>query len=133
MNNNQRLERISGIAAALFGLLALAYVLFGPVYQWTSSSGQNGTANMLQVGIQPTALVAFGILLLALIGVAVSTVLHSHTAENKWRIVLGAATIIIIIFTILTLPSIGLFILPSALLSLVTFVLSFPLRRAAQA
>ena len=134
MNNNQQLERISGLAAALFGLFTLAYVLFAPSYQGISSTGQSETASMLQVGIQPTAFVALGILLLALIGIAVSAVLHSRTAENKWRIVLGISTIVVIIITILTLPSIGLFLLPSVLLALVTFILSFPLhRKAAQA
>lgn len=133
MSNNWRLERISGFAAVLFSLLALAYVLFAPSYQGASSSGQNSTANMLQVGIQPVTLIAFGILLFALIGVAVSTALHSHTTENKWRIALGVSAIVVIAITILTLPSIGLFLLPSALLALITFVLSLPLRRATQA
>lgn len=124
MSNNQRFERISGLGAVLLGLLALAYVLFGPLYHGTSSSGQNNTANLLQVGIQPMSLVAFGLFLLALIGVVVSAVLHSSAEENKWRILLGGSVVVILAFTLLTLPSIGLFILPSALLALVTFVLS---------
>jgi hypothetical protein len=131
MSNNQRFERISGSGTALLGLLALAYVLFGPLYQGTSSSGQSETASLLQLGIHPISLVAFGIFLLALIGVVVSAVLHSSTEENKWRIMLGGSVIVILAFTLLTLPGIGLFILPSAFLALVTFVLSLPIKKTA--
>ena len=131
MSNNQHFERLCGVGTTLLGFLALAYAIFGPIYQGVSSSGQSGTANMFQMGIQPVTLVAFGIFLLALLGVAVGAVLHSRGEENKWRIVLGGSTLVISVFTILTLPSIGLFMLPCILLALVATVLSSPAAKVA--
>ncbi|HEU5376213.1 MAG TPA: hypothetical protein VFV38_12280 [Ktedonobacteraceae bacterium] len=130
MNNSRRFESISGSLAALFGLVVLAYVLFGPMYQGINSSGQSGTTSLLQVGIQPVTMIAFSLLLLALVGVAISAILHSRTEGNGWRVLLGISVVVIIAFTLLTLPSIGLFIVPSTLLALLAFVLSFIARRA---
>ncbi len=39
MGNLQRLEAACGLLAALFGLLGLAYALFGPTYSFANSSG----------------------------------------------------------------------------------------------
>lgn len=125
MNSNRRFESISGLGAALLGILALIYILFGSLYQGTSSSGQGRTANMLQVGIQPITIVALSIILLALLGVAISSIIHGRTGGKKWQVILGVSVLIIAIITLLTLPSVGLFLLPSLILGIVTFVLSF--------
>jgi hypothetical protein len=130
MGNLQRWEAACGLVAALFGLLGLAYALFGPVYRFESSSGQSGTANLVQVGIPPSALIALGILVLGLIGVAVSAVVHSRTGGSGWRIVLWLSTAVIVILTFLTLPSIGAFLLPSTLFALLASALSLGARRA---
>src|ERR1700730_7351315 len=90
MRNLQRFEAACGLVAALVGCLVLAFTLFGPVYSFHSCSGngstmrscQTGTANLLQVGIQPITLVALCLLLLGLIGVAVSAVMHSRTGAS---------------------------------------------------
>lgn len=124
MRNNRRFETISGLGAALLGIIALTYALFGPLYQGTTSSGQSGTANMFQVGIQPITFIVFSIVFLALLGVIISTTIHSRTARKTWRFVLGGSAIVISAFTVLTLPSIGLFMLPSTILTLVAFLLS---------
>ena len=131
MNKSRQFESISGLLATLLGLLVLAYMLFGPVYQGISSSGQSGTASLLQVGIQPVTALILGLLALALIGVTVSVLRHRRTEGNRWRIVLGVSAVVIIAFTLLALPSIGLFMLPSALLALLAFVLSLTANRPA--
>ena len=131
MGNLQRSEAACGLVAALFGFLGLAYALFGPVYRFESSSGQSGTANLLQVGIQPSALIVLCILLLGLIGVAVSAVVHSRTGGSGWRIVLWVSTAVIVILTFLTLPSIGVFLLPGTLFALLASAFSLGARRAA--
>jgi hypothetical protein len=131
MGNVQRLEAACGLVAALVGCLGLAYALFGPVYRFESSSGQSGTANLLQVGIQPSALIALCILVLGLIGVAVSPVVHSRTGSSGWRIVLWISTTVIVILTFLALPSIGVFLLPGTLFALLASALSLGARRAA--
>jgi hypothetical protein len=131
MGNLQRWEAACGLLAALFGFPGLAYVLFGPVYRFESSSGQSGTANLLQVGIQPSALIALCILVLGLIGVAVSAVVHSRTGDRGWRIVLWISTAVIVILTLLSLLSIGVFLLPSTLFALLASALSLGARRTA--
>jgi hypothetical protein len=94
------LEAACGLVAALVGCLVLAFTLFGPTYSFQSCSGygndsgnfsscQTGTANLLQVGIPPSAIVALCILLLGLIGVAVSAVVHSRTGDSGWDRALG--------------------------------------------
>ncbi len=130
MGNLQRWEAACGLVAALFGLLGLAYALFGPVYRFESSSGQSGTANLLQVGIPPSALLVLCILVLGLIGVAVSAVVHSRTGGSGWRIMLWLSTAVIVILTFLTLPSIGVFLLPSTLFALLASARSLGARRA---
>src|SRR6202140_4317697 len=107
MRNLRRFEAACGLGAALVGCLVLAFTLFGPLYSFHSCSGngtdvsscQSGTANLLQVGIQPITLVALCILLLGLIGVAVSAVVHSRTGGSGWRIVLWVSTVVIVILT----------------------------------
>ncbi len=131
MGNLQRLEAACGLVAALFGFLGLAFALFGPVYRLESSFGQSRTANLLLVGIQPSALIALCILSLGLIGVAVSAVVHSRTGGRGWRIVLWISTAIIVILTFLSLPSIGVFLLPSTLVALLASTFSLGTRRTA--
>ncbi len=138
-----KLEAACGLVAALVGFLGLAYALFGPTYSFQSCSGygndsskisscQTGTANLLQVGIPPSAIVALCILLLGLIGVAVSAVVHSRTGGSGWRIVLWVSTAVIVILTFLTGFSIGVFLLPSTLFALLASALSFGAKRAAR-
>jgi TctA family transporter len=131
MRNLQRFEAACGLVAALLGFLGVAYALFGPTYSFQNSSGQTGTANLLQVGIPPGAIVALCILSLGLIGVATGAVLHSRTRENWWRIVLLISTVVMVAFLVLTLLSIGLLLLPATLFALVASALSLGVRRAA--
>ncbi len=131
MRNLRRFEAACGLVAALFGFLGVAYALFGPTYSFQNSSGQTGTANLLQVGTPPSAILALCILSLGLIGEAAGAVLHSRTRENRWRIVLWIATAVMVAFLVLALPSIGLLLLPSTLFALVASALSLGVRRAA--
>ena len=131
MRNLRRFEAACGLAAALFGFLGIAYALFGPTYSFQSSSGQTGTASMLQLGLPPGVLLTVGILVLVPIGVAVSAVVHSRTGGRGWRIVLWVATTLIVIITFLTGFSIGLLLLPSTLFAVVASALSLDGRRAA--
>jgi hypothetical protein len=131
MRNLRRFEAACGLVAALFGFLGVAYALFGPTYSFQNSSGQTGTVNVLQIGILPSAVVALCILSLGLIGEAAGAVLHSRTRENRWRIVLWISTAVIVAFLVLTLPGIGLLLLPGTLFALVASALSLGERRAA--
>src|SRR5580700_10931420 len=131
MHNLRRFEAACGLIAALVGFLGVAYALFGPTYSFQNSSGQAGTANLLQVGVPPIAIVAICILSLGFIGVALSAVVHSRTGDSGWRIVLWASTAVIVILTFLTGFSIGVFLLPGALFALLASALSLGIRSAA--
>src|SRR6266704_3944985 len=96
MVNLQRLEAACGLLAALFGLLGLAYALFGPTYSFANSSGQSGTANLVQVGIQPVTLIILGILVFGLIGVAAGALVHSRTGGSRWRVALWVSTAVLV-------------------------------------
>ncbi len=129
MGNLQRFEAACGLLAALFGLSGLAYALFGPTYSFANSSGQSGTASLVQVGIQPVTLIILGILVLGFIGVAAGAVVHSRTGGSGWRVVLWVSTAFLVILTFLSLLSIGVLLLPGTLFALLASALSFGARR----
>ncbi len=129
MGNLQRLEASCGLLAALLGLLGLAYALFGPTYSFANSSGQSGTANLVQVGIQPITLIILGILVFGLIGVAAGAVVHSRIGGSGWRVVLWVSTAVLVILTFLSLLSIGVLLLPGTLFALLASALSLGARR----
>jgi hypothetical protein len=131
MRNRRQFEAACGLLTALFGFLGIAYALFGPTYSFQSSSGQSGTASMLQLGLPPSVLISVGILVLVPLSVASSAVMHSRTEGRGWRSVLWAATAVIVIITVLTGFSIGLLLLPSTLFAVGASVLSLDGRRAA--
>jgi hypothetical protein len=131
MRNLRRFEAACGLAAALFGFLGIAYALFGPTYSFQSSSGQTGTASMVQLGPSPSVLISVGVLVFVPIGVAISAVVHSRTGGRGWQIMLWVATTIIVIITFLTGFSIGLLLLPGTLFAIGASALSLGVRRAA--
>ena len=144
MSTFRRIEFVSGPAAAVFGLLALAYTIFGPLYHGCESSNTGpggttpppttcGSANMLQVGIAPGALVFFGLLVLILLGIASGATLHSRSQNTMWRVLLWTATGVLLNFVYLSGLSIGPFLWPSALLALVAALSSLGVRDVAVA
>ena len=131
MRNLQRFEAACGFLAAFFGFPGLAYALFGPIDRFANSSGQSGTSNLFQGGIQPITLVFFCIFLLGLIGVMTGAVLHSRTGENGWWALLWVSTFAMVACTILALLSIGAFLFPSTLFALFACLFSVRVRRVA--
>jgi len=129
MGNLQRFEAPCGLLAALFGLPGLAYALFGPTYSFANSSGQSGTANLVQVGIQPVTLIILGIVVLGLICVAAGAVVHSRTGGSGWQVALWVSTTVLVILTFLSLLSIGVLLLPGTLFALLASALSLSARR----
>jgi hypothetical protein len=128
MGNLQRFEAACGLLAALFGLLGLAYALFGPTYNFANSFG-HGTTSLVQVGIQPVTLIILGILVLGLICVAAGAVAHSRTGGSRWRVMLWVSTAVLVALTFLSLLSIGVLLLPGTLFALLASALSLGARR----
>jgi hypothetical protein len=58
-------------------------------------------------------------------------VVHSRTGASVWRIVLWASTAVIVMLTLLTVWSIGQFLLPSTLFAVLASALSLGVRRTA--
>lgn len=131
----RRLELGAGLAAGVLGLLIVAFVLFGPVYQTSigsctgSQTGstncvtQTGTATLAQVnhGYPPLALLYFGVLTVALLGLMVSTVLHWHSGSSRWRRGLQVSTGLLLIVAVLGFDLV-VFSVPSLLLALVAAI-----------
>ena len=129
MQTIRRVEAILGICAGALGILALAYLLFGPTYSFSSSNGQSGTASLLQVGISPLTAGVFFILVCSFLVAATSACLHSRTGAWGWRVVLWLTLIPPGVLTILGLASVGLLIFPATVGVFSTALLSLGVKR----
>jgi len=128
MNKYRWAEAFSGLLATFLAIASLAYLLFGPSYNVATSTGRNGTGSMLQTlqaHIQPDAIIAFCLLLAAIIGVSVGAVCHSRTQNPFWRNVLVFSVSIMVLFTLIGLLSIGPLIALSALFAILALYLSY--------
>ena len=129
------LELGSALAAGMLGLLIVAFVLFGPVYQ-TATGGcasnqagslcsptQTGTATFAQVnhGYPPLALLYFGVLTVVLLGLMVSAILHWRSGSSLWRRCLWSATGLLVIVMLLGFD-LWVLVAPSLLLALVAAI-----------
>ncbi|HLZ58740.1 MAG TPA: hypothetical protein VKR06_17510 [Ktedonosporobacter sp.] len=124
MSSTQQFAAISAFIASILGLLSLLYAIFGPTYQGASSTGEQGTTSLFQIGIQPVTILFLCLLFLAFLGVSVCVILQRRAGSNSWRILLWLATLWIVALTVLSLPSIGLLILPGACFAIVACILS---------
>jgi hypothetical protein len=143
------IELICGLAAGAWGLLVLAYFLFGPSYTGSSSGGQScssgstaGTtvcttftvtdthASALDLGLDPMAKFWLSVMAIVLGTIAISAMLHSRTNSVGWRSALVAGTGLLVALTCLSIASIGMLLLPSLALAIVASVAAFRAERA---
>lgn len=131
----RRLELGAGLAAGILGLLIVAFVLVGPVYQTATAScsgsqagnlcsaTQTGTATLAQVnhGYPPLALLYFGVLAAVLLGLMVSTVMHWRSGSLVWRRGLQISTGLLVVVMLLGFD-LWVFSAPSLLLALVAAI-----------
>ena len=138
MNGPRWLELMSGLAACVAGLLAIAFLLIGPIYatqQCTSAPGGEtcapvtGSANLLQVGIEPVTLVYLSLVSLLLLGIGSSAFLHSRVSRRVWQVCLWVMTGLLLACVMLGLASAGLLLVPALLLALVASVASLGIRQ----
>jgi hypothetical protein len=133
MTRSQWIECISGLVAGGLGLLMLIFLFFGPgvTYRSSSTNGTSvsGTTSYAQAagGVVPILLL-FG---LPLLGIALGASLHAVRELLFARIVLWASTIILIIFAVLALLSIGPWLFPSVILALIASSLAMVHQRPA--
>ncbi len=119
-----------GILAAMSGLAAILFVLFGPTYS-TGTCNSNGvcttgTASLVQVGLAPETVVFFAFIVMVLIAVAIAGVL---VATDR---TLPGLVILIIGFVILVGATVGTFAFGPAIVptDLLTFAAVIAAARA---
>lgn len=121
-----------GILAAVSGLAAIVFVLFGPTYS-TGSCNTNGvcttgTASLVQVGLAPEAAVFFAFIAIVLIAIAIAGVL---VATGR---TLAGLVILIVGFVILVGATVGTFAFGPAIVptDLLTFAAAIAAARASR-
>lgn len=123
-------ELWSGLAAGGLGLLIIALVLFGPIYQTASQSCSKtstgttcsnvlGWATSTQVnhGIPPLALIYFIALAVVLLSLVASTLLHWRSGSRIWRRFLWATTLLLVLVSLAGFD-LAILMVPSILLAL---------------
>ncbi len=129
----RRIEVVGGIAASLLGLAASAYLLTAPNQGMSSTGSCNaqGICQEITTG-DPSPLLAdpAGTLFSAILPVtffgllALSVVRHSQTGARFWRGWLWVISVLLVVFSVLSMLSIGFFFMPSALLALLAAICS---------
>lgn len=132
-NVARQIEVLGGVAASLLGLAASVYLLTAPNQGMSGSTSCNaqGVCQEIITGspspllADPVGTLLTAILPLAFFGLlAFSFVRHSRTGAPIWRAWLWGMSLLLAVFSILGMLSIGLFFLPSALLALLAAICS---------
>ncbi len=126
----RRIELVSGLAASVFGVLGWGCAIFGPAYHYTgmavSSDGKtnsvSGATSLVQKGLKPIGMVFFVVVLLIVVSFAAGAYWHSQQGARAALMLLWALTALLWIAVVLGAASIGVLLLPAALLALVTVV-----------
>lgn len=140
MTGHRRIELILGLVTAFLGLVALAVALGAPLGTETrgcsTSAGigqaptvdcsQAGTRHISQIEVQGLvsllpAILAFSAVLLAIAGFAY---VHSRSGARSSLTFLWIFTVLLWVMMLLAALSIGVFLVPAALVALVTAILA---------
>ncbi len=124
----RRIELVTGFAASVVGILGLGYAMLGRTYRYTriaiSSDGKantmSGTISLVQKGLEPSRIGFFIITLLIAVSFAAGTYWHSHRGVKAALLLLWTLTALLWIAVVLGAASIGVLLLPAALLAVVT-------------
>ncbi len=126
-------EAVSGVLAGLAGGAAVVYFLTAPTYSTAGCSiatpGEppictTGTETLIQVN-GAHAVVLLSLVAALSLGVAVSAVWHSRTSRSGARRMLWFCALVLTLLAVASLPSIGVFLLPSVVLALIACACSF--------
>jgi hypothetical protein len=135
MHMARMVERLSGVAGGLGGLLTLAFLLFGPASHYTKSvetctSDPNGisctstgldhiTTGTIQIDLFPLSIFLMSVVALLFVALALSAALHSHSGIPFWQACLWASTAGLVLVVLLTLSALPLVLAPALLLAVV--------------
>ena len=126
----RRIEFMSGLATSVFGLLGWAYAAFGPTYRYVgsaiSSNGRttavSGSASVVQKGLEPAGVVFFVVMVLVVVSFAAVACWHTQRRGKPALTILWALTSLLWISVVLGAASVGVLLLPGALLAMITSV-----------
>lgn len=131
----RRVEVVSGMLAGLIGLAGLAFAVFGPTYQQvvtatvTSGNGIPMTttrtetaASLAQQGLEAITIIFLLLMLLAVLGVAAGAYLHARQSAGTGMLVLAVSAGLLGAGVLLSGFSIGMFLLPAAILGIAALV-----------
>lgn len=123
MHLARTVEWISGLAAGTTGVIVIAYVVFGPLYTTVSTDRpQPRSVSLWEMGLAPGTVVFLAAVLLCALGSAYGAYLHGRRHRRAGLIVLWVSAILLWTGALLSMFSIGLFLLPVAILSLIAAV-----------
>ncbi len=126
----RRSELWSGLLATVLGIVGLAYAVLGGTGSFQSDTSQvstdgtvtrttiAGTTSLAEHGVSPVTVLFVGIVLFCLAGTATGAYLHSRWEDRVGFVVLWICAALLVVGSLLSGFSIGLFLLPSALLAL---------------
>jgi len=126
----RRIEFMSGLATSVVGLLGWAYAAFGPTYRYVgsaiSSNGStttvSGSTSVMQKGLGLAGVVFFVAIVLVVVSFAAVAYWHSRRRAKAALLTLWALTSLLWISVVLGAASIGVLLLPAALLAMITSV-----------
>ncbi len=126
----RRIELVSGFAASVFGILGWGYAILGPTYRYTriaiSSDGKanavSGSTSLGQNGLETIAMGFFIVTLLIVVSFAAGAYWHSQRGVKAALMLLWTLTALLWIAVVLSAASVGVLLLPAALLAVVTVV-----------
>jgi len=127
---HRRNELGSGLLATVLGVVGLAYAVLGATGSFQSGMSQvssdgtiirtttAGTTSLAEHGVSPVTVLFVGIMLFCLAGTATGAYLHSRWEDRVGFVVLWICAALLLVGSLLSGFSIGLFLLPSAVLAL---------------
>jgi len=130
----RRIELGSGLLAGVLGVVGLAYAVLGATGSFQSGMSQvssdgtiirtttAGTTTLAEHSFSPITIAFVGIALLCVVGTVTGAYLHSRWEDRAGFVVLWTCTALLLVGSLVSGFSIGLFLLPSAVLALVAAV-----------
>lgn len=135
MNMVRMVERLSGLASGVVGLLTLAFLLFGPASHYmksvttctgvpnnvscTSTGLDHVTTGAIRIDLFPLSIFLMSVVVLLFVVLAVSAALHSRSGTTLWQACLWASTALLVILVLLTLHTLWLALAPALVLAVV--------------
>jgi hypothetical protein len=129
----RRSETVVGLIAGVLGFAGWLYALFGPTGSYVrvtsstdgSSTTESGSTSMWRdEDLEAVTVVFLLVMLASIIGVIVGVILQGRSRAATGRAVLWTSAITLLAGSILSALSIGLFLLPGALLAVIAAVLT---------